>query len=719
MRARIIHDGSYFRNNRDTRDAPLDSSARFFVATFENYVTSIQFDYEDRTIIYAEKHKQNDMEFYTYHLLSRGQIKNMCFQKPLDYEWSWTYNYKTFDDFPEKDSDEYNRLKSQTIITGLDFSLDDDIRINLSYNDLTSGLYRIYRNDSTHRNYGYNVADGSDRVPPMGYFGELLTTGFIEDFTPSNRLNGFCYFGINPRITYGNWYPFAIGKKYNDNNIFVDTINDYTDLPNINNICRLNGWKKSYKNTVDNVWVHNAFYNPSYALTGLMCAQICWARGTRTPQTTSSGSSAIYNMFNYDKYYNYYGTTWLNYFFNDGFGGLADGIKNFDGKWYFDNIHVTENYEEALEYLEKGTPPSDDYYHPVDDSGQPTDDDVPTDPDTNQSDNRDTQNDNTPTANLSNVGGMTHYYLTEGQLKNFMDWFWNRDIDIGELFSQFISPTYGTLSQAIISLKYFPCGWARLATSLDTSSMVIGRYDSELSAQVLTGTPTPKNIGEIAIEKYYKSFLDYEPYTKIMLYLPYYGFMDLSANSVMGRTIKVTNAIDVKSGEMEYTIYADDSIIQTCVCNVSVDIPLTLSDGMEIMKSTIDRATSLMSTGYNLAVGASTGNALSVLNSVQGIYDSTTSNPSGNNLVVKGNQNSNTGVFQPQQMCLILDRPRMKRPSSYGLTVGYPLMRTYKLSNLTGYTKCINVKIKTFSNHFPTNEEYDEIVQLLEQGVIL
>ena len=716
MRARIIHDGSYFFTSRDTRGME-DPNERRFVGSLELNCTSIQFDYDERTIIYAEKHKQNDMEFYTYHLLSKGTIKNMCFQSPIRPSgFTWTYNRKGIDDFPEVDSDEYNRLASVCVITGLDFSLDDDIRLNYSYDELTNYLYPIYSSDSSHRNNGYNYANGKDIIPPMGYFGELLNSGFIEDFKPSNRLSGKCYFGINPRITVGNWFPYARGKKYNDDNIWSD---DHPNYPNIAYVTRLNSWKKSYKNPINNPWVHGAFYNPSYCLSGLACARVLWGGGSLCMEEVQSSSASNRNMFNFDKYSLEYSDADLYHYFNDGFGGLSGGIKNFDGRWYFDNIHVTENYEEALEYLDKGTPPSDDYYHPVDDSGQPTDDDVPTDPDTNQSDNRDTQKDNTPTANLSNVGGMTHYYLTESQLKNFMDWFWNREVDIGELFSQFISPTYGTLSQAIISLKYFPCGWARLATRLDTSSIVIGRYNSELSAQILSGTPTPKNIGEIVIEKYYKSFLDYEPYTKIMLYLPYYGFMDLSANSVMGRTIKVTNAIDVKSGEMEYTIYADDSIIQTCVCNISVDIPLTLSDGMEIMKSTIDRATSLMTSGYNLVVGASTGNALSVLNSVQGIYDSTTSNPSGNNLVVKGNQNSNTGVFQPQQMCLILDRPRMKRPSSYGLTVGYPLMRTYKLSNLTGYTKCINVKIKSFSEHFPANEEYDEIVQLLEQGVIL
>ena len=65
-----------------------------------------------------------------------------------------------------------------------------------------------------------------------------------------------------------------------------------------------------------------------------------------------------------------------------------------------------------------------------------------------------------------------------------------------------------------------------------------------------------------------------------------------------------------------------------------------------------------------------------------------------------------------------MKRPIYNRTSNYGRIVGFPVNKTFKLSSLKGYTVCENAKIASFDSK-PTDTEYNEIIALLEKGVII
>lgn len=55
--------------------------------------------------------------------------------------------------------------------------------------------------------------------------------------------------------------------------------------------------------------------------------------------------------------------------------------------------------------------------------------------------------------------------------------------------------------------------------------------------------------GEVAINEYWGSCFDYEPFTKIQIWLPYIGYRDLPVDEVMGKTIKVLYRCDCLTGD--------------------------------------------------------------------------------------------------------------------------------------------------------------------------
>lgn len=113
------------------------------------------------------------------------------------------------------------------------------------------------------------------------------------------------------------------------------------------------------------------------------------------------------------------------------------------------------------------------------------------------------------------------------------------------------------------------------------------------------------------------SFTDYEPYTRLQLWLPFYGLADLKIAEVQGKYIQIRLYIDFATGQAQYVIgvnpnnvtcstepflrrkvngttYAVDDtntrIIGTYVFNIGYDIPIT-SSGMANTLRNISMAT--------------------------------------------------------------------------------------------------------------------------------
>ena len=80
------------------------------------------------------------------------------------------------------------------------------------------------------------------------------------------------------------------------------------------------------------------------------------------------------------------------------------------------------------------------------------------------------------------------------------------------------------------------------------------------------------------IPRNFNNFLDYEPYTKMTLYLPYYGSIELPPSLFVGHNILVDSLLDLLSGRVTYLIYCDYIQYTSVSCNCRIEIPVTGED---------------------------------------------------------------------------------------------------------------------------------------------
>jgi hypothetical protein len=185
----------------------------------------------------------------------------------------------------------------------------------------------------------------------------------------------------------------------------------------------------------------------------------------------------------------------------------------------------------------------------------------------------------------------------------------------------------------------------------------------------------------------------------------------------MGYTLTIKAVYDIISGTIQYFIFCDDYIINTCIAKIAVDLPLTLqskSDRDSAIFSNVMNATgNLIGAGVSAATGNPIGLVMSTSNAVQGGQSSAP-------LKLMATQGETGAFYAPQKCAIYVKFPSYNRPKNYKTMVGYPLNKQATLSDLTGYTVCYNPKINNFSHAAkPYDDEYNEICNLLKEGVYL
>lgn len=68
-------------------------------------------------------------------------------------------------------------------------------------------------------------------------------------------------------------------------------------------------------------------------------------------------------------------------------------------------------------------------------------------------------------------------------------------------------------------------------------------------------------LGEYKVPKF-TSFLDYEPYSKYQLWLPYYGYVDLKSQYIEDKYLEIRLYVDFNTGKAQYVIGVNDNSVE-------------------------------------------------------------------------------------------------------------------------------------------------------------
>ena len=206
------------------------------------------------------------------------------------------------------------------------------------------------------------------------------------------------------------------------------------------------------------------------------------------------------------------------------------------------------------------------------------------------------------------------------------------------------------------------------------------------------------------------TFLDYAPYSKFSIYLPYIGVKEVDANDFVGHTIGVVYHGDVVTGGVTAYITKDGSVMYQYAGCCALSVPLSADGWGATIAGAIQIATSIVTGGI---AGGSAGMAASAAAGAASVA----SNPSllSPQISRSGAVSGGAGAMGVQTPFVIREAVRFHSTSGFNSVSGYPSYYYKKLSNVSGYTKVMDVHLAGIP---ATQPEIEEIENLLKEGVI-
>ena len=302
------------------------------------------------------------------------------------------------------------------------------------------------------------------------------------------------------------------------------------------------------------------------------------------------------------------------------------------------------------------------------------------------------------------AGLISQYVVTEAELRTFGAWLWYGGSIIDDLKHFFQSPM-----EAIFSVGMLPF------TPSDTTNynIYVGSLDANTTGKLVNDTVEKISMGSITFDGYYGSALDFNPYTKIEIFLPYCGNFALNPDEVMGHTISVDYYCDSVSGDCVAFVSDEDRVLYQVKGNCFVQIPLAARDFTAQYASAIGAvgtvaaglAASVASGGMSapIAVGMGTSMASNAMNAKTHIARA-------------GGVSGMAGFMSIQNPYVIITIPNQCLPEFQAEHQGYPLFVTKALKEFSGFTKVYEIHLDGLDC---TDAEAKEIYDLLKGGVIL
>ena len=293
----------------------------------------------------------------------------------------------------------------------------------------------------------------------------------------------------------------------------------------------------------------------------------------------------------------------------------------------------------------------------------------------------------------------------------------------------------------IISLVKFPISFETITAMNDEGVSILGTDISNLGGtQTLVGTKLPNNLktrfelGTFEFRERFGNFLDYAPFTKITIYLPFVGFREIGVNDVMRRKIKIVYDIDYSDGAAKVIIlvsneydkgYTNYTPMYIYDAQVGQAIPLNISDKQaktqQALKNVINAAVNVPANALSGAVmGGGAGAALGAMQGIGNLASSAVQ--SGADLLMNIPNYRAGGTINSQEAYainnllpfVIVEFPDTNIPAGLKDVNGFTTNIYTKIGNMKGITVCQNVKL---DGVVATDTEKDEIKQLLESGV--
>lgn len=217
-----------------------------------------------------------------------------------------------------------------------------------------------------------------------------------------------------------------------------------------------------------------------------------------------------------------------------------------------------------------------------------------------------------PAISAAQSGLVTLFKPSLSELKDLGAYLWTNLTDFIENLNKiFVNPM-----DYMIALNIVPCN----PSTGTRREIKIGSVTTSIYMSPVENQWYEFDCGYAVIPEYWGSALDYAPYTKISLFLPFIGSVTLNTDEVMNKKVGVKYRIDLLSGQcvamvsVASLVDQTDSVYYQYTGECSVSVPLTGSDWSRVYSAAIGAVGTAITGGIAAgAAGMAAGNAVRAL----------------------------------------------------------------------------------------------------------
>ena len=303
-----------------------------------------------------------------------------------------------------------------------------------------------------------------------------------------------------------------------------------------------------------------------------------------------------------------------------------------------------------------------------------------------------------PTLTAVSTGFITLFNPSIAQLQSLSNYMWSDAFDLNTFKKLFANPMDCVLGLSIVPVSV-PNG--------ETGVISIGNISTGISMTKAASQYVEIDCGTLNVNEFWGAYLDYDPFTKAEIYLPYIGTHPIATDDIMNKSVHVVYHVDILSGACAAYVKCGNSVLYTFIGQCSSSIPITGNDWTNVINGVLSIAG---------AVGSmvATGGASSPI--AAGEIASAAVNSFKPSVEKSGSLSGTGGMLSVQTPYLILTRPRQALPANQNKFSGYPSFITKKLGDCEGYTEIDSIHLEGIP---ATEQELSEIESLLKGGVIL
>lgn len=307
--------------------------------------------------------------------------------------------------------------------------------------------------------------------------------------------------------------------------------------------------------------------------------------------------------------------------------------------------------------------------------------------------------DGTPNNSALSSGFINAYLLTQQQTIDFHNYLYSSN------FLDNVKKLMNDPIDYIISFSLAPY----VPETGSASNIIVGGTNSEISATVITGGYKTLDCGTIQLKEFWGKFYDYNPYTKVQIYLPFIGVRPLDIDDVMAGEVNLKYRIDVLTGLCVATVSVNNArgtngAIYHFNGSCHSQIPVSGKNSLETILN-------MASAGVGMAGSIARGD---IVNATGGLLN--VARASKETLEHAGELTGATGLLANFTPFLMVSRPSQSLAQNYNHYHGFISNVTAQLGTLSGYTQVAEL-VQT--NIHCTLDEFEEINDLLKSGVYL